>query len=246
MKDLYNLELDECVALVKRNIVDCIYSSARLEGIAVTFPDTLQIYEGRSVSGLSIDDINKINNLKHAWQFVLDTLDYPLDLMYLRHLNQLINETLMPDAGEIRGYMVSIGGTSWKPDIPDPDIIREDLNSLMNIPCVTERAIRVMLYIMRTQMFSDGNKRVAQIAANQILIKEGKGYLKIPEDQISTFYELLVKYYETNNHEEVAEFIYNTSIQGKIIIKEQDNPPIDESMFYSTKQDTTVKHHPRR
>ena len=112
IKDLYNLETDECVELVKRNIVDCIYSSAKIEGIAVTFPDTQMIYEGRSVAGLTIDDVNKINNLKHAWQFVLDTLDYPLDIMYLRNLNKIINETLMSDAGELRGYSVSIGGTS--------------------------------------------------------------------------------------------------------------------------------------
>ena len=115
----------------------------------------------------------------------------------------------------------------------------------MEIPCVTERAIMVMLYIMRTQMFSDGNKQVAQIAANQILIKDGKGYLKIPEDKITTFFDLLIKYYETNDSKEVAEFVYNTSIQGKIIVKKQDNPPIDESMFYNTKPDT-AKHHPRR
>ncbi|MDO5425994.1 MAG: Fic family protein [Eubacteriales bacterium] len=216
--------------------MDCIYSSAKIEGIAVTFPDTQQIYEGRAVANMSIDDVNKINNLKHAWQFVFETIDYPLDILYLRQLSQIINTALMSDVGMIRGYDVSIGGTSWKPEIPDTEKIKEDLRNLMEISCATERAIKVMLYVMRTQMFSDGNKRVAQLAANQILIQNGKGFLRIPEEENRRFFELLVEFYETNDDRKIADFIYHTSICGKKIVKEQENPPINEEMFKGIKK----------
>ena len=43
---------------------------------------------------------------------------------------------------------------------------------------VTERAITIMLYIMRSQMFFDGNKRTAQLAANQIMIQGGADVYK--------------------------------------------------------------------
>lgn len=232
--DMFNLTSEECVELAKRNIVDCIYSSARIEGIAVTFPDTQQIYEGRTVANMSIDDVNKINNLKHAWQFVFDTIEYPLDLLYLRQLSKIVNTALMSDAGNIREYDVSIGGTDWKPDIPDTDAIKEDLQSLMRISCSTERAIKMMLYVMRTQMFSDGNKRVAQLAANQILIQNGKGFLRIPENKGGEFLNLLVKYYESNDDKEIAQFIFDTSICGKKLVKVQDQEPINEEMFKKT------------
>ena len=231
MNDIYNMTQEECVELAKRNIVDCIYSSARIEGIAVTFPDTQQIYEGRSVAGLSVDDINKVNNLKHAWQFVFDSLDYPLDILYLRQLNQIINTGLMSDAGNLRNYDVNIGGTSWKPEIPEKEQIINDLKRIMEMDCCTQKAIKVMLYIMRTQMFSDGNKRVAQLAANQILIQSGKGLLRIPVEKNNEFFELLVKYYETNQDERITEFLYQTSILGKKTVREIENEPINEEMF---------------
>ncbi|MBP3488825.1 MAG: Fic family protein [Roseburia sp.] len=231
MDDIYNMTQEECVELAKRNIVDCIYSSARIEGIAVTFPDTQQIYEGRSVAGLSVDDINKVNNLKHAWQFVFDSLDYPLDILYLRQLNQIINTGLMSDAGNLRNYDVNIGGTSWKPEIPEKEQIINDLKRIMEMDCCTQKAIKMMLYIMRTQMFSDGNKRVAQLAANQILIQSGKGLLRIPVEKNNEFFELLVKYYETNQDERITEFLYQTSILGKKTVREIENEPINEEMF---------------
>ena len=86
--DKYQLTVEENVFLAKRNIVDSIYKESRLEGIAITFPETNEIYEGRAVAGMSVDDIVKVNNLKHAWQFILDTVEYPIDLRYIRQLVQ--------------------------------------------------------------------------------------------------------------------------------------------------------------
>lgn len=51
MKNKYNMTIADNMFYAKRNIVDSIYSEARLEGIAVTYPDTREIYEGRAVCG---------------------------------------------------------------------------------------------------------------------------------------------------------------------------------------------------
>lgn len=231
MEDLYEMSQKECIEIAKRNIVDCIYSSAKIEGIAVTFPDTQQIYDGRSVANLSIDDINKVNNLKHAWQFLFDSIDYPMDLLYLRQLNQIINTGLMSDAGQLRNYDVNIGGTAWKPELPDKEKIMADIEKIMKMTCCTEKALKMLLYVMRTQMFSDGNKRVAQLAANQILIQEGKGLLRIPVEKNVEFFNLLVDFYETNNDQKVMEFLYETSIIGKKKVTEIELEPIREDLF---------------
>ena len=60
------------VDLAKRNLVNTIYDQAILEDVAVTFADTETIVEGGRVNGVSADDVQKVNNLKHAWQLVLD------------------------------------------------------------------------------------------------------------------------------------------------------------------------------
>ena len=106
--------------------------------------------------------------------FCLIQLDYPLDLRYVRQLNKEIGAGIVTNAGDLRNSDVSIGGTSWKPEIPIYEKIEAEIQAIMNADLsVTERAITIMLYIMRSQMFFDGNKRTAQLAANQIMIQGG-------------------------------------------------------------------------
>ena len=45
MQDKYKMTQKENIFLAKRNIIDSIWKSARLEGINITFPDTYAIYE---------------------------------------------------------------------------------------------------------------------------------------------------------------------------------------------------------
>lgn len=189
MLDKYQLTLEENIFLAKRNIVDSIYKESKLEGIAITFPETNEIYEGRAVAGMSVDDIVKVNNLKHAWEFVLETVEYPIDLRYIRQLSQIIGDKIVPLAGELRSSDVNIGGTTWKPEIPDMIRISDEVHNIMNQDTsITEKAITLMLFLMRSQIFYDGNKRVAQLAANQVMIQNGKGIISIPvehQEQLS-------------------------------------------------------------
>lgn len=65
-KNKYRMIQRDNILFAKRNLVDSLYSEARLEGIKVTFPEAYQIVNGRTVTGFSVDDTIKINNLKHA------------------------------------------------------------------------------------------------------------------------------------------------------------------------------------
>lgn len=49
-----------------------IYDQAVLEGVATTYPQTETIIENGIVSGMKPTDVQKILNLKHAWEFILD------------------------------------------------------------------------------------------------------------------------------------------------------------------------------
>lgn len=210
----FQMSLEDNIAYAKRNIVDLIYKAAKVEGIGVTFPETYELYEGRVAKGIKVDDVIKVNNLKHAWQFVFDTIDYPCDMRYIKQINQLVQAGLDNFPGLIRTDIVSIGGTKWKPDIPNEEVEKEQIKKLLKIENPTERAINMMTYLMRAQLFHDGNKRTAQLVANQIMIQNGCGIIAIPVEDNIEFFEKLIRFYETNNNKELYDFLFNKCIDG--------------------------------
>ena len=207
MNNKFNLTREQNVFIAKRNIVDYIWKSANLEGIGVTYPETQAIYDGGIVNGLTVDNIIAICNLKNAWQFILENKDINYNFNVLCHIHKLVADRLVleQDLGKIRTTPVPI----------ESQII-EELNSLLNQEdkSKTEIAIEVMLYIMRRQMFIDGNKRVAMLFANRIMIDNGCGIISIAQEYQPTFYEKLIKYYETNDMNYLKKWIYDHCIDG--------------------------------
>ena len=215
MKDRFTLTQEQNIFVAKRNIVDYIYKSANLEGIHVTFPETQAIFDGVGVEGVKVEDIIKINNLKRAWQFMLDTLDRLTDFDYLCRLNMIIgSEGSIYGAGKIRAYDVRISGTNWQPQILFEYDVRNEMVDLLKMELATERAITLMLWGMRRQIFIDGNKRTSMMIANKEMIVNGCGIISIPNEHIKTFYELLIKFYETNDMEKIKSFVYENCIDG--------------------------------
>ena len=213
MQDLYKLTKEQNIFIAKRNIVDYIWKSANLENIAVTYPDTQVIFDGYSVQGYKVEEITAINNLKKAWQFLLNDIDLELNLAYICQINKIIGEGIFYNPGIIRSTPVNIGGTTWQPPIPFESQIKEELDRVAG-ESNTERAINMMLYLMRKQIFLDGNKRTAMLIANKIMIENGCGIISIPINKQPEFYKLLIKYYETNNNEEIKKYIYDYCIDG--------------------------------
>ena len=216
MENKFNLTRKQNVFVAKRNIVDYIWKSANLEGIGVTYPETQAIYDGGVVNGLTVDNIIAINNLKYAWQFILENNDIDYDFKTLCQIHKLTCDKLVLDQnlGRLRTTPVNIGGTSWKPQFPIESQIKEELTELLNKYTKTELAIEVMLWVMRRQMFIDGNKRVAMLFANKIMIDNGCGIITISQNNQPIFFEKLIKYYETGDNHDLKNWIYDTSIDG--------------------------------
>ena len=194
------LNLDFARANMKSNI----YDQAILEGVATSFPQTEDIIEGGIVNGMTATDVQKILNLKHAWEFILDrdVIAYPSDYSILCHIAKLVNEGFFQDGGRIRGVPVTIGGCSYVPPLPMETVIKEHLEDILkcDLPA-DEKAIQLCLYCMKAQIFTDGNKRASVIFANHYLISQGGGMLIIPEKEVSAFKRLLVAYYEDRNND---------------------------------------------
>ena len=218
MENKFNLTREQNVFVAKRNIVDYIWKSANLEGIGVTYPETQAIYDGGVVNGLTVDKIIAINNLKYAWQFILENSKLEDNFHILCHIHKLTCEKLVleQNLGKLRTTPVNKGGTSWQPDFPFESDIKDELIQILEQPekTKTEIALEVMLYIMRKQMFIDGNKRVAMLFANKIMIDNGCGIISISQENQPTFFTKLIKFYETGDNTDLKNWLYETSIDG--------------------------------
>lgn len=202
------LNLDFARANMKANI----YDQAVLEGVATSFPQTEDIIDNGTVNGMTANDIQKILNLKHAWEFILDSdvIQADSDYYLLRHITKLVNEGFFNDGGRIRGIPVTIGGSSYKPPIPVESIVREKIQEILNSGKETiDIAIELCMYSMKTQIFIDGNKRASVIYANHYLISHGQGFLVIPEEHVPEFKKKLVSYYEGEDIRIISEFLKN-------------------------------------
>ena len=188
-----------------------IYDQAVLEGVATSFPQTEEIIDNGIVTGMSADDVQKILNLKHAWEFILDkdVIRSQSDYYLLCHIAKLVNEGFFSNGGRIRGVPVTIGGCSYVPPLPIEMDIKTKINEIVGAAQVSaiDTAIRLCLYCMKTQIFLDGNKRTSVIFANHYLISQGQGFIVIPEKAVPEFKKLLVEYYESDSLIEISEFM---------------------------------------
>lgn len=198
------------IDFAKRHLVDTIYKQAILEGVATTFADTESIIEGGKINNMSSEDVLKIVNLKHAWEFILNknVILSNTDFALLCEINKMIEDGFYYTAGKVRSTPVSIGGTTWKPDLPIENVIKEELEEIFSKDMNDlERAIELLLYIMKKQIFIDGNKRTAVIYSNHYLIARGEGIIAIPAELTEEFKDLLIPYYEGKDEKKIKEFI---------------------------------------
>lgn len=197
------------IDFARANVKSLIYDQAVLEGISTTFPQTDAILENGIVNGVRAQDVQKILNLKHAWEFILDkdvVLSEPNYYM-LAHIAGMVNEGFYTNGGSIRSVPVTIGGTSYVPPLPTEVGVKDSIDSILKgTDSEIDKAIKLCLYCMKTQVFIDGNKRASIIFANHYMIKNGKGLLVVPESKVEQFKKLLVSYYEGRDEDKIIAF----------------------------------------
>lgn len=119
MESKYNMSKEDNIFFAKRKLVDNIYKSANLEGIAITFADTYSFMNNVNTGNISVDDMLKLKGLKDAWKYVFDNLDKELDIDFIKkiHFEVCKGQNISP-LGEFREKDVGITGISWRPKLP--------------------------------------------------------------------------------------------------------------------------------
>ena len=197
---------DTAIEMAKRLLVDSIWKSANLEGLGTTFPKTEAILLNAPTQTKS-EEVLFVINMKRAWQFLLDNLDVTSDIMLLREYNKIVGELLFRNNGEIRTFPVQIGGTTWEPAMPESGFIIEELEKINELDDIELKALKHFCFVARAQMFVDGNKRVAQLIANKVLIENNIGIFQIPIEKLEQFKILLIEFYETGDDKAIIDFM---------------------------------------
>lgn len=215
MENKFNMTKEDNIFFAKRKLIDNIYKSAILEGIAVTFADTYSFMNNVNTGNISIDDILKLKGLKDAWEYVLNTIDEELTIDYIKkiHFQVCKGQNIFP-LGDFRDKGVGVTGTSWRPKLPIECNYEKELKDIMSISNDLDRCISLFCWIQRSQMFLDGNKRVANLVANKEMIRYGQGIIAVPVEKIGEYFVLLINYYETNDMTCIKEWIRNNCVDG--------------------------------
>ena len=206
---------EDNIFFAKRKLIDNIYKSANLEGIEVTFADTYSFMNNVNTGNISIDDMLKLKGLKDAWEYVLNTIDEELTIDYIKkiHFQVCKGQNIFP-LGDFRDKGVGVTGTSWRPKLPIECNYEKELKDIMSISNDLDRCISLFCWIQRSQMFLDGNKRVANLVANKEMIRCGQGIIAVPVEKIGEYFVLLINYYETNDMTCIKEWIRNNCVDG--------------------------------
>jgi hypothetical protein len=215
LQDKFILTREQNIYLAKKRLAISIYNSARMEGCKVTLHDVKVIMDGGSVCGISKDDEVTILNLRDAWRHILSRIGEPITLELINQVNGYVARDQSLEWGVLRKGEVGISGTVYKPKIPVENEVRKELNHVLEIASDTKRVIYLMLWMMRSQLYWDGNKRTAIICANHVMIRSGRGIISVPEAQLHEFNKRLTAFYETNDYSRIDRFVYDTSVEGQ-------------------------------
>lgn len=216
-EDKYHLTRDMNRRYARSNFDALVHTNSRFEGINTTLPQTQAIMRGLGVNGVSLDDSNTIVQIKRGWDYITQE-DAPISLQIEQNINLIVAkyDALIP--GELRSGQgaVDIGDENdWVPPMIDAQVEEKWLTDLMAADkSTTEKAMRLMYHDMRQQIFWDGNKRSATLAANKVMIDGGAGLINVPLTIWGEWNELIAVYYKNGEVRPLLDWTYAHAVQG--------------------------------
>lgn len=214
LQDKFQLTLEQNRFLAKKNIVEMIHSISRLENVKHYFSAN-QNHCGR----------HERERRVHRWHSgdfefekrvaICAEIGFAVWFEFFFKINVFVayNESLA--WGELRTGNVGIAGVGFVPPIPIKNQVEQVLDDFFRLPeSATYRILKTMYYMMRSQLFWDGNKRTAIICANYQMIRAGCGIININEMQLEQWHTFLSAFYESNDDRELIVWTYENCVYG--------------------------------
>lgn len=191
------------IFLAKKTFTELVFNTAYIEGCNVTFPQTQTIIDGAVVSGISVDDIQTVLNLRDGWKFIINSVDEPLTLEYVCKVNEYVSRNESLEWGVLRKGTVGVG--DFIPTIPVKEEVLKEIDRIVKIDEPVDKALEYFAYACKQQLFWDGNKRTSTMVASKILIENGEGILTIGKDHAEEFNISLNNWYLNNELQPLKE-----------------------------------------
>ena len=189
---------------LERLAIDLSWKSSQIEGNTYSLLETERLLkEKETAEGKTKDEAIMLLNHKDALDFIIEDPNYlmPLSIARIEEIHSILVKDLGIDRN-IRNRRGGRTGTNYVP-LDNEFQIREALQDMCDIvksrDCVFEKALLLLVLISYIQPFSDGNKRVARIIGNAILID--KEYCPISFRTIDSidYKKAMLLFYEQNN-----------------------------------------------
>lgn len=173
-------------AFLKKNLAYCVFNTLRLmENNPTSLPDTRLILNGRTVAGLSVDDLIQVKHFGDATKMLVGMVESKSFVLNIETMKDLHFFVAMEEAlewGVLRKSQVFVGDCQYiPPDVKDlPLILESGIAEIKEMDNPLDRAFNAFAFFSKVQPFFDGNKRTAMLMANGILMDSGIYPLFIP------------------------------------------------------------------
>lgn len=184
--------------------IDLSWKSSQIEGNTYSLLETERLLKERvTAAGKTKEEAVMLLSHKDALDFIVQNPDYlsVLSVARIEDLHSILVKELDIDRN-IRTRRVGITGTNYRP-IDNEFQIREALvqtcdlvNSREN---VFEKALLILVLLSYIQAFNDGNKRVARISCNAILIANKYCPISFRSVDSMDYKKAMILFYEQNN-----------------------------------------------
>lgn len=184
--------------------IDLSWKSSQIEGNTYSLLETERLLkEKQTAAGKTKEEAIMLLNHKDALDFIVANPDYlqHLTISRIEDIHSLLVKELGVDRN-IRTRRVGITGTNYRP-IDNEFQIRKALQQTCDLvnarDNVFEKALYILVLLSYIQAFNDGNKRVARITSNAILIANRYCPISFRTVDSIDYKKAMLLFYEQNN-----------------------------------------------
>ena len=189
---------------MERLAIDLSWKSSQIEGNTYSLLETERLLKDKhTAEGKTKDEAIMLLNHKDAIDFVVANPDYflLLSVAKMEELHSILVKELGVDRN-IRTRRVGITGTNYRPlenEFQIREALQQTCDLINNRENVFEKALFALVLLSYIQAFTDGNKRVARIMSNALLIANKHCPISFRTIDSVDYKKAILLFYEQNN-----------------------------------------------
>ncbi len=189
---------------MERLAIDLSWKSSQIEGNTYSLLETERLLKDKqTAAGKTKDEAIMLLNHKDAIDFVVANSDYfrLLSVSKLEELHSILIKELGVDRN-IRTRRVGITGTNYRPldnEFQIREALQQTCDLINNRENIFEKALFALVLLSYLQAFADGNKRIARITANALLIAHKHCPISFRTVDTIDYKKAMLLFYEQNN-----------------------------------------------